>query len=78
MYGGRRFFQDYTTIPLDKSRIEPITNSFLETLQTNSHITNSISSILLNIREIVIVPNLDNLFKKRKELIKNIFILFDR
>ena len=62
-----KVFQDCTKIPLDKSRTQPITISFMNKMETNSPITNSIPSILLNLKEISSYFRFGQSFKKRKK-----------
>ena len=59
MYSGLRFFQDYTNIPLDKSRIQTIIVLFLNKLQTNFHINYPIPSVILIPRESLIFLDLN-------------------
>ena len=66
-------FSNCTNIPLDKFKIRPPTISFLNKLQTSSHITNSIPIVLLNLRESSSCLRSDNLL--RKEKIPKIFSL---
>ena len=45
-------FSNCTNIPLDKSRIQPPTILFLNKLQTDIYITNSIPNVSLILRDI--------------------------